>query len=240
VRVRLPQADLRIPSPGRRHVALASALAAPVFALLLAAFAPNARAAPPTYTGEAPVNSQSDEERADALKTALANVVIQQTGDPGVLSRSDVASAVGKAERYTLQFRYKQNPAAADGAGPKLILVAEFDSAAVDDMLQRLGLGAPGAVGSVPVDATPSEATVWIGGIRSAEAYAHVMAYLAKSNLVRSVQPREARGDGMLVRLSLATDLRHFLDAVGMERTLSVVNAAPPVDGVDATLSLGP
>lgn len=235
MRARLVEADLRILSSGRRRAAIAS-----VFAVLLSVGClSRAHAAPPTYTGEAPVNSQSDEERADALKTALANVVIEQTGDAGVLSRSDVASAVAKAERYVLQFRYKQNAAAVDGTGAKLILIAEFDSAAIDDMLQRLGLGAPGRAGTAPIEATPSEATVWIGGIRSAEAYARVMAYLGKSNLVRGVQPKQARGDGMLVKLSLATDLRHFLDAIGMERTLSVVSAAPPVDGVDATLALG-
>lgn len=218
----------------------AARIAAVFLFVLLASAAPPARAGHPTYTGEAPVNSQSDEERAEALKTALANVVIDQTGDSGVLARSDVAAAVAKADRYVLQFRYKQNAAAADGSGPRLILVAEFDSAAVDDMLQRLGLGAQAAVGTAPVEATPSEATVWIGGIHSADAYARVIAYLGKNNLVRNAQPAEVRGDGMLVRLSLATDLRHFLDAVGMERTLSVVNGSPPVDGVDATLALGP
>jgi hypothetical protein len=195
------------------------------------------RAAPTTYTGEAPVNSQSDDERVDALKTALANVVIQQTGDPGVLSRSDVAAAVAKADRYVLQFRYRKN---ADGSGAPLTLVAEFDSTAVDQMLQKLGLveSAPGTAAAI--DATPTEATVWIGGIRSAEDYARVVGYLGKSALVRSVRPQQARGDGMLVKLSLGTDLAHFLDAVGMERTLAVVSAAPPVDGVDATLALAP
>lgn len=240
MRARLPDADLHCPSLGRRRAPPLAMTAMRAFALLFAgAFATLANAAPPTYTGEAPVNSQSDEERVDALKTALANVVIEQTGDPGVLSRSDVAAAVGKAERYVLQFRYKRGTA--DGAGPPLILVAEFDSAAVDAMLQHLGLGVgASAQGTAPMDATPSEATVWISGIHSAEAYARVMAYLGRNNLVHGVQPKEARGDGMLVKLSLATDLAHFLDAVGMERTLSVVNAAPPVDGVDATLALGP
>ncbi len=210
-----------------------------VFAFALSVLAPAGHAAPSTYTGEAPVNSQSDPERIEALKTALANVVIQQTGDPGVLARGDVASAVAKAERYVLQYRYRPNNAAADDTAPRLILVAEFDSTAVDAMLQRLGL-AEAAPGTAPADAMPSEATVWIGGIHSAEDYARVVAYLGKSNFVRSAQPTEARGDGMLVRLSLATDLARFLDAVGMERTLSVVNASPPVDGVDATLALSP
>ena len=44
----------------------------------------------------------------------------------------------------------------------------------------------------------------------------------------------------MLIHLSLATDLARFLDAVGFERTLSVVNASTPVEGVDATLTLAP
>ncbi|HKE47659.1 MAG TPA: DUF2066 domain-containing protein [Rhodanobacteraceae bacterium] len=231
MRVRLPEADVRPLSLDRCRLAVVFMLA---FACVLALARP-VRAGPPTYTGEAPVNTQSDDERAEALKTALASVVIDQTGDSGVLARSDVAAAVAKAERYVLQFRYKR--ATVDGAGPPLVLVAEFDSAAVDDMLQKLGL--KDAIGTAPLDATPSEATVWISGIRSAEQYARVIAYLGKSNLVRGAQPREARGDGLLVKLSLATDLRHFLDAVGMERMLTVVNAAPPVEGVDATLALG-
>ena len=55
---------------------------------------------------------------------------------------------------------------------------------------------------------------------QSRDDYARVIGYLGKSNLVRGVQPMQARGDGMLLKLSLATDLAHFLDAVGMERTL--------------------
>ena len=138
-----------------------------------------------------------------------------------------------------LQFRYKQNPGAADTGAPKLTLVAEFDAAAVDKMLQGLDLQSAG-LGGAPIDATPTDVMVWVGGIRSADDYARVIGYFAKSNLVKATQPKQARGDGMLVKLSLATDLKHFLDAVAIERQLSVVNGAPPVDGIDATLALGP
>ena len=242
MRARLPQGDARsLPQRDGLRTAAAAAAAKVLIAILVVAFSPLiSHAAPSTYTGEAPVNSQADAERTEALKTALANVVIDATGDAGVLARSDVAAAVAKAERYVLQYRYKQNTAgAADPNASRLVLVAEFDRSAVDQMMRRLGLGAFGAA-DVAEDATPSEATVWVGGIGSADAYARVIAYFGKSNLVRSAQPMQARGDGMLVRLSLATDLKHFLDAVVMERTLSVVSAAPPVDGVDATLALGP
>jgi hypothetical protein len=239
VRARLPEGFARS-LPQRCDRRVPGAVSRFLIIILLAALLPVlAFAAPTTYTGEAPVNSQADAERSEALKTALANVVIETTGDPGVLARSDVAAAVAKAERYVLQYRYRQNTAGTpDGA--RLVLVAEFDSTAVDQMLRRLGLGAFGDADTAEEAATPTEATVWIGGIDSADAYARVTAYLARNNLVRSAQPMQARADGMLVRLSLATDLRRFLDAVGMERILSVVNASPPVDGVDATLALGP
>ena len=99
-----------------------------LFALAVFCLAPAPlRAAPQTYTGEAPVDSQSEDDRLEALKIALANVIIDQTGDAGVLSRSDVAAQLAKASRYVLQFRYKQNPGAADTGAPKLTLVAEFD-----------------------------------------------------------------------------------------------------------------
>ncbi|MGH8173645.1 MAG: DUF2066 domain-containing protein [Rhodanobacteraceae bacterium] len=239
MRAGFPQARIQaLPPRGSGPVSTVRTACACLAALLIALCAGTAWAAPTTYTGEAPVNSQGDSERTEALKTALANVVIQVTGDAGVLARSDVASACGKAERYVLQYRYRLN-ASSSPDGAKFMLVAEFDSTAVDEMLGRLGLGAPGAV-EAEAAATPSEATVWVGGIHSADEYARVLGYLGKSNLVRSVQPTQARGDGMLIHLSLATDLARFLDAVGFERTLSVVNASTPVEGVVATLTLAP
>jgi hypothetical protein len=234
VRARLTETAVRrLP---RRGLHAFAALFALVFAL---AAAPVLRAAPSTYTGEAPVDSQSDDDRLEALKIALANVIIDQTGDAGVLSRSDVAAQLAKADRYVLQFKYRQNPGAADTGAPRLTLMVEFDAAAVDKMLQGLGLQSAGVAGA-PIDATPTDVTVWIGGIRSADDYARVIGYFAKSNLVKSTQPKQARGDGMLVKLALVTDLKHFLDAIAIERQLSVVNGAPPVDGIDATLALGP
>ena len=213
-------------------------LARSAFGLVLALLAPLAWAAgPATYSGSAPVNSQSDDDRVGALQTALANVVIAQTGDSGVMARPDVAKAVGQAERYVLQYQYKPN-SAADGTA-RMNLVAQFDSVAVDKMLSRLGLGAS-RDDQAALSETPSEATVWIGGIRDANDYARVLGYLAKNNFVRSAQPVQAHADGILVKLSLATDLAHFLDAVGMERTLGVDGTAAHVDGVDATLVLAP
>lgn len=207
-----------------------------LLALLLAVgLAASAHAfGPATYTGTAPVNSQSDDERAQALQTALANVVVAQTGDSGVLARGEVAKAVAQAERYVLQYEYRNNDA---GDAAKMTLVAHFDSAAVDKMLARLGIGDAAAQEQAAAPDTPSEAVVWIGGIRDADDYVRLIGYLTKNNFVRGVQPTQAHGDGVLVKLSLATDLAHFLDAVGMERMLQV-NPSAHVDGADAILAL--
>ena len=206
--------------------------------LALALFVSSVPAAVPnSYTGEAPVNSQSDAERSEALKTALANVVIAQTGESGALARPDVARAVGQAERFVLQYQYRHNPGNGDDGGAKMTLVAQFDSAAVDQMLRKLGLGMA-SEDSAAASEAPSQATVWIGGIRNADDYARVMGYLGKSNFVRSAQPTQARGDGILVKLSLATDLPRFVDALAIERTLVVASAAVHADGVDASFTL--
>lgn len=210
---------MRLPVPLR--------VTATVFAWLLPLLA---AAAPATYTGSAPVNSQSDTERAGALRTALANVVIEQTADSGIMARADVARAVEKAERYVLQYSYRRTPA---GDAP-LALEASFDADAVDRMLQGLGLG---RLAGVPLaGTTPSEATVWIGDIRDADDYARVIAYLGRSNFVKDARPVAATADGILVHLSLSTALERFLDAVAMERQLATTDTR--VDGADAALAL--
>lgn len=209
-------------------------LRAIVFLLALLASWP-ALAAPGSYTGEAPVNSQSDEERSEALKVALANVILEQSGGEGAAPASaDVAKAVEQAERYVLQYQYRRG----SEGGAKYMLVAQFDGAAVGRILRRLGVGGAGAEAEVAEE--PSEATVWISGINNAADYARVIAYLGRNNFVRNAQPMQARGDGMLVRLSLTTSPARFLEVIGMERTLGVVNSGAKVDGVDATLALTP
>jgi len=200
-------------------------------------------AAPATYSGEAPVASQSEAERTEALKTALAEVVIRISGDPGILANGNVAAAVAKADKYVLQYRYQRGTASADpadseAAPPGLVLVAEFDSNAVDRMLADLGVGSTSA--AVAIDTTPTEQRIWISGIRSATDYARGLGYLSKQSLVRQSWPMEARGDGLLVRLSLGSGLQRWLDMVDQEGVLRVNSSSPPIEGIDATLVLNP
>lgn len=198
-------------------------------------------AAPTTYTGEAPVADQSESARSGALKTALAEVVIRLSGDPGVLARREVANAVAAADKLVLQYLYRRDSSIDEASGvasSSLVLVAEFDSMAVDRMLAGFGLA--GAGSGVAIDTTPVEKRIWLSGIHSAADYARVLGYLTRQSLVRQSWPIEARGDGILVRLVLAGDFSRWLGLVAADNVLQVNSASPPVQGIDATLALSP
>ncbi|TAH40214.1 MAG: DUF2066 domain-containing protein [Gammaproteobacteria bacterium] len=218
-----------------------AACACVLLVLALLCMATPLAAAPATYTGESPVNSQSEAERSGAIKNALAKVVIERSGDAGILARDEVAKAVAKAEQYVLQYRYRRDAVvdpASNAAGMQLILVAEFDRAAVDRMLDGLGLGSGQT--STPVSAAAVDHRIWISGIHSAEDYARGMGYLTRQAMVREAWPLEARGDGILVKVAVAGDFSRWLVRLGEEAVLQVNSANPPIDGIDATLVLQP
>ncbi len=202
-------------------------------AVILCALAPSAAvaAAPIVYTGSVAVRSQDEAERADALRSALAKVVIERSGDAGILAREDVANAVAKADRYVVQYSYH----AEAGAAP-LMLVAQFDAAAVDALLQRLGLRA-----STPLAGgdSASEVSVWIGGLRGVDDWLRVAGYLARQPRLRASRPLAAHDDGVLMRLSLDGGLAPFLDTLAAGQVLAVDAGAAP-SGADAALVLVP
>ena len=63
--------------------------------LSLAADLVQAQSAASLYTGEVPVPDQSDEQRAIALKSALAQVVVKLTGDREAVNGEAVAKLIG-------------------------------------------------------------------------------------------------------------------------------------------------
>src|SRR5438445_6838151 len=78
--------------------------------LAIAGMAPVFAAAAGIYTGTAPVASQSDQDRATALRTALGQAVAQAAkGDANVLKRPEVARALTRAERYARSYSYQPN-----------------------------------------------------------------------------------------------------------------------------------
>ncbi len=192
------------------------------------------------YTGQASVNSQSDADRAEALKSALGQVVVKLTGDEAVLSRPEVAKAVANAPQYVQQYQYTRDVTTENGQPQThLVLVAQFDRDAVDKMLADLGVGHAGGgdAAQAAADVQPQSYRVWVSGVHSAQDYAQVVGTLARNDLVHNVQAEQARGDGIELRLDTAGPLSRVLDALS-SGPLRVLNAKPPVDGVDALLGL--
>lgn len=197
--------------------------------LLVFAFAGGSIAhAASTYTGDAPVQNQGDEERAKGLQAALAQVVVQLTGDADAPTQSEVSRAIARASQRPLQFQYRTDSSGATR------LVAQFDADTVNNLLRENGLTPPDG-GGTTLGWTPSSATIRVEGIRSATDYAQLIRFLSTLDLVRSVAPEQAEGDSVRMHLDLAADLPRFLDAIGTSSLLRVVNPKPG-DGIDATL----
>ena len=97
-----------------------------------------------------------------------------------------------------------------------------------------------GAQPTWPDRSTPVEKRIWLSGIHSGADYARSFGYLSKQALVRQSWPIEARGDGVLIRVVLAGDFNRWLGLVEQDGILQINSASPPVEGIDATLSLKP
>ena len=193
------------------------------------------------YTGQVPVASQADEERAGALRAAFAQVVVKVSGDATIVSKPDVAKAVAAADKYVQQYQYAQDVVNDNGAPQvRLSLVAQFDRDAVDRLLaEAVGGHAAAAGDAAPAVEEKQSGTyrVWVSGIASAEDYARMIGSLTRNELIRSVQAEQARGDGVQLRLDAAASLPRLLASLG-NGPLHVLNAKPPVDGVDALLGM--
>lgn len=199
------------------------------------------------YSAQVPVTSQSDVERAGALKSALSQVVVGLTGgDNAVLARPEVAKALGDAVEYVQQYQYNRE-VVTDAGQPqvRLTLIAQFDRNAVDKLLADLGL-APGAgagaqtqTPQAAVDVKPQVYRVWISGVNSAIDYANAVGGLSRNSLVRSVMAERARGDGIELQIEITGPLQRLLDSLP-GTGLRVLNANPPLEGVDALLGLQP
>jgi hypothetical protein len=123
---------------------------------LVVALAPSLVFAAGTYTGTAPVPTQSDQDRATALRAAMSQAVVQAAkGDASVLKRPEVARALTRAERYARGYSYQPNDTANNDprkAPVKFLLVAQFDSAQIDALVrsQTAAALAPDAAAGQP------------------------------------------------------------------------------------------
>ncbi len=185
------------------------------------------------YTGEVPVNSQSEGDRNEALKAALAQVFTKVGGDTSILTRPDIGKAVAGASRYVQQYQYTQDPTTGH-----MLLSAQFDRDAIDQLLGN-SVAKGGDASPAVIDTKPQSYRVWVSGVGSADAYARLVGALSRNELVRGVQAEQARGDGVELKIDTAGPLQRVLDSLG-NGPIRVSNAKPPVDGVDALLDMQP
>jgi hypothetical protein len=190
------------------------------------------------YSGEAPVASQSEGERNEALKTAFAQVITKVSGDNAILTRPEVAKAVAAPGRYVQQYQYRQD-VANDNGQPQvhLTLLAQFDRDAVDQLIG--GAAKSGSDATAITDTRTQSYRIWVSGIASADDYARLVGTLGHNDLVRAVQAEQARGDGVELRIDTVGPLQRVLDSLG-NGPIRVSNAKPPVEGVDALLDMRP
>lgn len=190
------------------------------------------------YSGEAPVNSQAEGERNEAMKTAFAQVITKVSGDTAILTRPEVAKAVAAPGRYVQQYSYRQD-VTNDNGQPQvhLTLVAQFDRDAVDQLIG--GAARSGADATAAADTRVQSYRVWVSGIASADDYARLVGALGHNELVRAVQAEQARGDGVELRIDTVGPLQRVLDSLG-NGPIHVSNVKPPIEGVDALLDMHP
>jgi hypothetical protein len=193
------------------------------------------------YTAQVPVASQADEERGAALKAAMAQVVVKVSGDAAIVGKPEIAKAIASADKYVQQYQYAQEVVTENGQPQvRLNLVAQFDRDGID----RLVADATG-LSRQPAGDTPQAAPevqsgtyrVWVSGIASAEDYARLIGTLRRNELLRNLQVEQARGDGVQLRLDVASSLPRLLDSLA-SGPIHVLNAKPPVEGIDALLGM--
>jgi hypothetical protein len=99
-------------------------------------------AATDLYSGEVPVNSQSEPDRKEAIPEALIQVLQKLSGQRELPASPALDEALNNAERLLLSFRYvnvvKTSPD--DTVSPEIRLVAQFIPPEVDRIIQQAGL----------------------------------------------------------------------------------------------------
>jgi len=108
-------------------------------------------------------------------------------------------------------------------------------------MLADLGLthaaGSGAGAAQAAVDVQTRVFHVWVSGIRSALDFAGVIGTLGGNDLVHSVRAQRARGDGVELSLQVTGPLSRLLDTLAGSN-VRVINAKPPLEGVDALLGV--
>lgn len=231
-------------------VLLAVVVVAAVAAQTAAPPASGAAPAASPYSATVPVAGTSDAQRSAAMGAALTQV-LQQVAPGFTLTPAQLAQASG----YVRNFHYRRAP-----SGGGLELQVDFDPGAVGRMVAQGGgtavaaasgatpaaasaatasATAAGSAAAVAGAATRGNATLWVAGVDSSQAFASMLALLRGVPQLHDVVPVAAKGDGVLLQLGYSAPLAGVLASLeGPGAHLAA--AKTPHVGADASLDWVP
>ena len=112
-----------------------------IILLLAGASSANAAVVRGLYEAEKIVPNQSSAARAEAMKSALIDVLAKVSGKPGIGATPEIAPELEKARNYIQQYRYRKIPEnsflTTDAAAGSQIIWLRFDERAVNKLLQK-------------------------------------------------------------------------------------------------------
>ena len=115
-----------------------------VIFLFLGFSSANAAVVQGLYEAEKIVPNQSADARAEAMKSALIDVLAKVSGKPGLAAVPEIAPELEKARNYIQQYRYRKIPENSflntDAAVGSQIIWLRFDERAVNKLLQKNNL----------------------------------------------------------------------------------------------------
>lgn len=159
------------------------------------------------YQASVPVMSQAPEDRDEAMRRALATVLVRVSGDPSAAAADAI---LARATQLVQRYAYERD------AERQLRLMAAFDPQAVENALKREGLPVWGVyAGEI------EEVALSVAGLRSAGDYARVIGALRALPSVNQLQVLEARNDTLYLRLRSEGGAARLSGAISIGGVLS-------------------
>ncbi len=172
------------------------------------------------YSDEIPVQGQSAKERDQAIKKALAAVLIKVSADSYAANSSQFSDAYAQIDRFLLRYRYLAlgNELLRD-EGYRQVLRVDFDKGAIDQLLSQSGF----YVSEGSRFATLVRLTVT--KVFSIEDYAAVIHYLQLLSEVIDVQVEKVDYGQVVLKLGVRGDIAGLKDTIDSDGTIAPVNS---------------
>ena len=170
------------------------------------------------YEGRAPLADETPDQRDQALRAALSQVLGRVSGASGALQSGRAAPILARAKSLLRAVSYDHT----DASQP--VLVARFNPAAVEDALKQAGLPVWGVLAGQVEDVE-----LLVNGVDSPRAYARALAALQGLPMVKAVQVAAAAAGTLHLRLSVEGGAGRLGGALAVTNVLRREAAEPGV-----------